>query len=451
MVFWDAVLEVTATPTSLQQDEYEDPREIKVLKVNRIKATQSRLASISHAPERLRQSVFGQLHSQLRTWSSSSFRRSYIGKGHGGQKRAFKVKFLGEGVNDYGGPYRALFEQVIDELQCDSLVVGRRTSERCLLPLLIPCCNRRIASGANQDKFLLTTAPATPMNQELMQFFGKLVGTAVRHDLNLGINFSALLWRALVRLPVSRAHLETVDETTVKLITDITKVGLELEGRSSPETIPEGWSDYTFCTYFPDGTRVELVPGGDEQPVNLGNWRDFIYLLERCRLQESAVAFKVFRDGLSSVLPVELLPLFTSNEIEQIISGNSSVDVAMLRQCTEYEDIQPDSEACTFFWRVLEEMSQDERTLFLRFVWARSRMPASAQDFPMNFKLQGAQGAARERPDDYLPSAQTCFFALTLPSYSSLEIMREKLLYAINNSPNMDADVRLHSAEGWND
>lgn len=37
---------------------------------------------------------------------------THTGKGHGGQRRAFKVRFLGEGVNDYGGPYRAVFEQV---------------------------------------------------------------------------------------------------------------------------------------------------------------------------------------------------------------------------------------------------------------------------------------------------------------------------------------------------
>ena len=37
---------------------------------------------------------------------------THAGKGHGGQRRAFKVRFLGEGVNDYGGPYRAVFEQV---------------------------------------------------------------------------------------------------------------------------------------------------------------------------------------------------------------------------------------------------------------------------------------------------------------------------------------------------
>ena len=76
-------------------------------------------------------------------------------------------------------------------------------------------------------------------------------------------------------------------------------------------------------------------------------------------------------------------------------------------------------------------------------------MPASTQDLPMNFKLQSGQGSARDKPDSYLPHAQTCFFSLSLPNYSSKEILRAKLLYAINNSPNMDADVRLHSAEGW--
>jgi hypothetical protein len=29
--------------------------------------------------------------------------------------------------------------------------------------------------------------------------------------------------------------------------------------------------------------------------------------------------------------------------------------------------------------------------------------------------------------------------------------MREKLLYAVHHSPNMDADVRLNNAEGWAD
>ena len=31
---------------------------------------------------------------------------------------------MGEGVNDYGGPYRAVFDQVIDELQSDELALS---------------------------------------------------------------------------------------------------------------------------------------------------------------------------------------------------------------------------------------------------------------------------------------------------------------------------------------
>lgn len=165
-------------------------------------------------------------------------------------------------------------------------------------------------------------------------------------------------------------------------------------------------------------------------------------------------------------------------------SGSRSVDVDLLRQCTEYEEVGPTDAHIESFWevtllcffmvatsrtktieiksnfdplvgrdvaQVMEEMSAEERTEFLRFVWARSRMPSSIQDMPMNFKIQAPQGAARETPDEYLPHAQTCFFTLSLPAYSTKQILKEKLLYAIKNSPNMDADVRLHSAEGWTD
>jgi len=452
--FWENILEATTTPTPLHQDEYEDPREIKTIRINRVKATISRLAEISNSNDRLRQSVFGQLHREMRGWNASAFRRSYVSKGHGGQRRAFKVKFLGEGVNDYGGPYRAVFEQVVDELQCDAFVsAGRKASERCLLPLLIPCPNRIAAVGANQDKFLINSSPSSPLTQELMQYFGKLAGTAVRHNLNMALDLSALCWRPLVRLPLGRAHLDTVDTLAINNLVEIEKRALELERSKNYDDsyVPEEWNDLSFTVYLGDSTKVSLIPGGDEIPVSLGNWREYVRLVEKFRLKESSALYRAFRDGLSAVLPTELFSLFTATEFEELVSGSSTVDVNLLRQCTEYEELDPESEIVKNFWSVLESMSPDDRTLFLRFVWARSRMPASMQDLPMNFKLQAAQGEAKTKPDLYLPHAQTCFFSLSLPSYSSKEILREKLLYAIHNSPNMDADVRLHNAEGWAD
>lgn len=104
-----------------------------------MQASPARLALIAGSSERLRKSVFGQLFKEMKTWPNAAMRRSYIAHGHGGQKRAFKVKFVGEGVNDYGGPYRAVFEQALDELQGDDHVVS---GSRGLLPLLVPCPNR---------------------------------------------------------------------------------------------------------------------------------------------------------------------------------------------------------------------------------------------------------------------------------------------------------------------
>ena len=75
-------------------------------------------------------------------------------------------------------------------------------------------------------------------------------------------------------------------------------------------------------------------------------------------------------------------------------------------------------------------------------------MPATASGMSMAHKIQLQR---RDRPDDYLPSAATCFFSLSLPEYSSKEVLRKKLVMAISSTPNMDADVRQHTAEGWDE
>lgn len=341
-------------------------------------------------------------------------------------------------------------------MQSDRALVGRKSGDKCLLPLLVPCPNRSSTVGSNQDKFLLSSASTTPLSQELMQFFGKVCGTAIRHSMNMSLSMSSMMWRPLVGLGVSRAHLETIDVLAANRLSKMEELGAELETKRvemglDDTHIPKEWHELNFTVTTADGSRVPLLPGGSELQVNLGNWRDYVRLVERFRLRESFVMYRALTDGLSSVIPTELFPLFTPTELEQLMCGNTVVDISLLKQCTEYEDISPDSDLVTYFWEVLEEMTDEERTSFLRFVWARSRMPASAQDLLMNFKLQSMKGEAESHPDDYLPHAQTCFFSLGLPPYTNKETLKQKLLYAINNSPNMDADVRLHNAEGWAD
>ncbi len=92
----------------------------------------------------------------------------------------------------------------------------------------------------------------------------------------------------------------------------------------------------------------------------------------------------------------------------------------------------------------------------------------------MRFKLTGPPPRSRENPDNYLPIAQTCFFSLSVPEYSTeevrlilfhfmtymmffdqavfvivLQICYQKLKYAVSNTQLMDADFAMRNAEGW--
>ncbi|CAE7917480.1 UPL2, partial [Symbiodinium sp. KB8] len=83
---------------------------------------------------------------------------------------------------------------------------------------------------------------------------------------------------------------------------------------------------------------------------------------------------------------------------------------------------------CRRFWRIMEGLSNEDLSNFVRFVWGRSRLPKPSEwgtDKP--FKLTKRGGG-----DDQLPLAHTCFNQLELPDYSSEEVMKQRLLTAIN-------------------
>jgi HECT-domain (ubiquitin-transferase) len=68
-------------------------------------------------------------------------------------------------------------------------------------------------------------------------------------------------------------------------------------------------------------------------------------------------------------------------------------------------------------------MSVAEQSQLINFCSGRSRLPASAADFPMSFKLTAPPPRSKARPDDYLPIAQTCFFSLSIPEYTNIEVI----------------------------
>ncbi|KAG5180887.1 hypothetical protein JKP88DRAFT_182262 [Tribonema minus] len=96
------------------------------------------------------------------------------------------------------------------------------------------------------------------------------------------------------------------------------------------------------------------------------------------------------RRGLASIVPAAALSLLTGAELQTQVCGcDGGVDIALLRANTEYDEgVSPHDAHITSLWRVLEAYSSKDRGQFLRFVWARSRLPLHSRNFRQKFKIQ---------------------------------------------------------------
>ena len=106
-------------------------------------------------------------------------------------------------------------------------------------------------------------------------------------------------------------------------------------------------------------------------------------------------------------------------------------------------DLDPSGPIVTWLWSILEtDFTEEERTAFLVFVSGRSRLPANPADLPSRFTILRV-----DRPADGLPSAQTCFFQLRLPPYSTREVMLARMRYAVRHCRSIDMDHYMLNRE----
>ncbi|OQS05252.1 HECT E3 ubiquitin ligase, partial [Thraustotheca clavata] len=476
----DMLLEKTLTHPKKAEDDYDYPEDLPQLVVNRPKAAVAHFKSDLETV--VSQSLFGQAFCELHLLENKILRMVYSHPMDDGQLRTFKVKFEGEGADDYGGPYREFFSQFMSELQ--SIKPGISISLlhkyictidtehdglECKLPFLIPCPNWRNGVGSNRERFVLNPsllrvnskwnkgASSNPVDNtkhftEMYHFLGQILGIILRTKVFVRIDFAASIWKQLVGTPLCLSDLLEIDLTAYNLIRDLKKL-LEVDPEAATATLE--LLDLTFTTNLSDGSLVEIIPNGEQRNATLETLPEYIDKVIQVRLQESSQAMAAIKRGICTIVPANAVALFPWHELEARICGRAEIDIALLQANTEYdEDISANDEFVQRFWRVLTVMSQDDRCAFLRFVSARSRLPIDQQGFTQKFKIQAASGEGMtQNPDDSLPKSHTCFFALLLPKYSTDDICRKQFLYAIHNCLEMDGDFRLADTEmtGWND
>ena len=84
-----------------------------------------------------------------------------------------------------------------------------------------------------------------------------------------------------------------------------------------------------------------------------------------------------FVKGFHSIIPVAWLRLFTEDEIQKLISGTSStINVYEWKKYSKYiGGFKDNSRMIRMFWKVVDKMSEKEKSLLLQFVTSCPRQP----------------------------------------------------------------------------
>ncbi|XP_063771677.1 E3 ubiquitin-protein ligase TRIP12 isoform X1 [Pseudophryne corroboree] len=284
------------------------------------------------------------------------------------------------------------------------------------------------------------------------RFLGKLMAKAIMDfrlvDIPLGLPFYKWMLRQefslashdLVNIdPVvakSVYHLEDIVRQKKRLEQDKaqTKESLQFALESlnmSGCSIDDLGLDFTL----PGFPNIELKKGGKDLPVTIHNLDEYVRLVIYWALNEGVSRqFDSFRDGFESVFPLNHLQYFYPEELDQLLCGSKADpwDVKTLMECCRPDHgYTHDSRAVKFLFEILSSFDNEQQRLFLQFVTGSPRLPVGGfRSLNPPLTIVRKTFESTENPDDFLPSVMTCVNYLKLPDYSSIEIMREKLLIA---------------------
>jgi Ca2+-binding EF-hand superfamily protein len=363
-------------------------------------------------------SVFGQAFRKLRGapggGSSKEFKDGLL---LANKRAVFRCNFAHESGIDQGGLYRELFSVFANELQSSAL------------SLLVRCPNHSNTRNADfKDRWNPNPSAHSPAELAMYEFLGNMMGTVLRgqgdkdSEVVLALDLPPMIWKMLVKQPVTIQDVFDINNALAvkyKQYSDPTFCGGDIS-----------YAELNFTTELSSDASqiVALMAGGEDIAVTNDNKARYLRLLCDYYVSEFDEQVAAIRKGLAQVVPIECFNLFSWHEFEVMVCGGADVDLQVLKQGTKYEGVSENSTPVKLFWQAMESFSQEERRLFLKFVWGRSRLPQSAAKFPQPFVIARLGSGI-------LPMSHTCFFRLDLPmEIEKLDLMQQRLRIAFTMS-----------------
>uniref|UniRef100_A0A667ZJR5 E3 ubiquitin-protein ligase n=1 Tax=Myripristis murdjan TaxID=586833 RepID=A0A667ZJR5_9TELE len=324
-------------------------------------------------------------------------------------RRRLWIIFPGEEGLDYGGVAREWFfllsHEVLNPMYC-------------------------LFEYAGKDNYCLQINPASYINPDHLKYFkfiGRFIAMALFHGKFIDTGFSLPFYKRILNKPLALKDLESIDpEFYNSLIwikdNNIEECGLEMFFSVDKEILGEV-------------TTHELKPDGGNIQVTEENKEEYIRLVAEWRLSRGVEEqTQAFFEGFNEVLPQQYLQYFDAKELEVMLCGMQEIDLVDWQRNTIYRHYARSSKQILWFWQFVKEMDNEKRMRLLQFVTGTCRLPMGG--FADLMGSNGPQKFCIEKvgKENWLPRSHTCFNRLDLPPYKSYEQLKEKLMFAIEET-----------------
>uniref|UniRef100_A0AAQ4NMV3 HECT-type E3 ubiquitin transferase n=1 Tax=Gasterosteus aculeatus aculeatus TaxID=481459 RepID=A0AAQ4NMV3_GASAC len=324
-------------------------------------------------------------------------------------RRRLYVIFRGEEGLDYGGLAREWFfllsHEVLNPMYC-------------------------LFEYAGKSNYCLQINPASAINPDHLSYFcfiGRFIAMALFHGKFIDTGFSLPFYKRMLNKKLILKDLESIDSEFYNSLiwirdNNIEECSLEMYFSVDMEILGK----ITSHDLKPDGTNVLVTEENKEEYISLmAEWRF-------SRGVEGQT--KAFLDGFNEVVPLQWLQYFDEKELEVMLCGMQEVDLQDWQRNTVYRHYTRNSKQIIWFWQLVKEVDNEVRLRLMQFVTGTCRLPLGG--FAELMGSNGPQKFCIEKvgKDTWLPRSHTCFNRLDLPPYKSFDQLKEKLLFAIEET-----------------
>jgi hypothetical protein len=248
---------------------------------------------------------------------------------------------------------------------------------------------------------------------------GKFLGIVIRTGLCQALPFAPFVWRYLVGEHPDEADIVEVDSVLGNVFRSLR------DGSNSAQE----WNLLTWAgqtVYLPNRRRGTIV-----QPAEVA---DYIAECVAFRLDSVVPFLEQMKAGFFENIGVKRSALLSSLFLSRACQGEVIITVADLKQCAEYDGYSPHDAPIEILWAVVEELTNEERSLFLRFITTLTRLPTKTAG---TFKVMICRRPCPV-PNRELIRAATCFNRLVLPPYTRFDAALRMIRLAIHLTPTME-------------